>query len=196
MSDAPERVLADITRHLRERGFGFALVGGLAVSVRAEVRFTRDVDVAIAAPNDAAVEELARSLQGLGYRVVATVEHETRGRLATVRLQSGEGVAVDLLAASCGIEHEIVAQAGDVDFPGVGRIPVARVEGLLAMKVLAMTERRLQDRLDALSIVLTNPDLDVEAVRDALRVIAARGYHRNQDLLAKLDMVLTEARTS
>lgn len=41
-----ESVLGDIVRHLQRLGRPFALVGGLAVSLRAEPRFTRDVDLA------------------------------------------------------------------------------------------------------------------------------------------------------
>ena len=48
MSDATiEDALAHIASELRKRGQPFALVGGLGVSIRGEVRFTRDVDVAI-----------------------------------------------------------------------------------------------------------------------------------------------------
>jgi hypothetical protein len=36
----------------------FALVGGLAISVRGEVRFTRDVDIAVAVRDDADTEAL------------------------------------------------------------------------------------------------------------------------------------------
>lgn len=54
----PEIVLGDIVRHLRRLGRPFALVGGLAVSLRAEARFTRDVDLAIVAADDAEVERL------------------------------------------------------------------------------------------------------------------------------------------
>lgn len=193
MSDAPEEALADIGHRLRGYGIGFALVGGLAVSIRAEVRFTRDVDLAIAIPDDTSFEGLVRDLRGCGYNTVAVVEHETQGRLATVRLQSADGVAIDLIAASCGIEPDVVARATPVDFPGVGSIPVATPEDLLAMKVLAMTERRLQDRLDAVSLVLTNPDLDLAAVGNALRLITERGYHRDQHLPDKLAAVLVEA---
>jgi hypothetical protein len=191
--DAPEQALADIVRRLRQHGVGFALVGGLGVSVRAEVRFTRDVDVAIATPDDASLEALVRDLCTHGYETVALVEHEARGRLAAVRLQSAGGVAIDLIAASCGIEPQLVARATSVDFPGVGPIPVAVAEDLLVMKILAVTDRRLQDRLDAVSLVLSNPDLDLGAVRDALRLVTERGYDRGQDLLAKLAAVLAEA---
>jgi hypothetical protein len=49
-------------------------------------------------------------------------------RLSTVRLFSPQGVTVDLLFASSGIEAEIVARATDVDVPAVGTIRVARAE--------------------------------------------------------------------
>jgi hypothetical protein len=49
---APELALRGICAELTERGRNFALVGGLAVSIRAEVRFTRDVDIAVSVEND------------------------------------------------------------------------------------------------------------------------------------------------
>lgn len=194
MSEAPERTLADIARHLGELGIPFALVGGLAVSVRSEVRFTRDVDLAIAVATDAQVEALVRELRGVGYRPIALVEHESRGRLATVRLESSTGIVVDLLAASSGIEAEVVAHATRVRFADAGDIPVARPEELLALKLLAITESRLQDRIDGANLLLTNPSLDMAAVRQDLALIAERGYDRGQDLLAKLEALVAEAR--
>lgn len=56
--------LRDIVASLRRRDRRFALVGGLAVSVRAEVRFTRDVDIALVAQADDDVERLIRELRG------------------------------------------------------------------------------------------------------------------------------------
>jgi hypothetical protein len=48
------------------------------LSVRAEVRFTRDVDIAVAVGDDAEAEALVHGLGARGYGAVATVEHETR----------------------------------------------------------------------------------------------------------------------
>lgn len=190
---APEAVLAEIAGHLVRLGRPFALVGGLAVSLRAEVRFTRDVDLAIAATDDADVEQLVHTLRGVGYYPIATVEHRERLRLSTVRLASPAGVVVDLLAASSGIEAEVVARATPIDFGEIGAIPVARAEELLAMKVLSMTERRLQDRIDAVNLVLLNDALDLDVVRENLTEITRRGYHLDQDLLLKLGTVLEDA---
>jgi len=188
-----EAALAALARDLTSAKREFSLVGGLAVSVRAEVRFTRDVDVAVAVVDDADAEALVYALRSRGYRPVATVEHEVKKRLSTARLLSPHGVKVDLLFASSGIEAEIVAKSADVELPSVGRIRVARAEELLALKVLSMTRERAQDALDARRILECNPALDLASVRDDLALIRSRGFDRGQDLQAKLSALLGPA---
>ena len=97
---------------------------------------------------------------------------------------------VDLLFASSGLEPEIVSRASTFVFPGVGEIAVAEPEELLAMKVLSMTERRLQDRIDAQRLIACNPELDLERVRDNLQLITERGFDRGENLEAKLEALL------
>jgi hypothetical protein len=58
-----ESALRDIAADLQETGARFALVGGLAVSVRTEPRFTRDADLAVAVASDAEAEARVRELQ-------------------------------------------------------------------------------------------------------------------------------------
>lgn len=81
------------------------MVGGLAVSARGEPRFTRDIDLALAVADDAMAEARVRDLVGRGYRVLASIEQEATGRLATVRLEApgenAQGVVVDLLNPHC-----------------------------------------------------------------------------------------------
>lgn len=192
MTETIEGELRRIAGHLARLRRTFALVGGLAVSIRGEVRFTRDVDLAVALVSDAETESLVRDLRAVGYEVIAIVEHEIRARLSTVRLRSRAGIKVDLLAASTGIEQDIVAAATTVAIDGAGAIPVARPEDLLAMKILSMSERRPQDRMDARGLLLANPALDLRAVRDRLALIRERGFDRDQDLDAKLAAVLRD----
>jgi predicted nucleotidyltransferase len=182
--------LGDVAGHLRRLRRPFALVGGWAVSLRAEARFTRDVDLAVTAMADADVERLVQDLRPAGYAPVALVEHLERQRLSTVRLASPSGVVVDLLAASSGIEAEVVARATSIVLGDIGELPVARAEELIAMKVLSMSDRRPQDRVDAENLVRLCKGLDLDAVRANLAAITARGFHRDQDLTAKLDALL------
>ncbi len=192
----PEDALAHAARELRRQARRFALVNGIAVSLRAEERFTRDVDLAISVSSDAEFEALIYALTGAGYRALTTLEHETTGRLATVRTMSPSGFVVDLLAASCGIEHEIVEAATDVEMEVAGRVPVARSEDLLAMKLLSSRVGRERDWQDARSLVQTNPELDLDLVRARLGLITTRGYARKEDLAAKLEKLLVEVRTA
>ena len=192
-SEALFAALRRVLEDLRAEQRSCALVGGIGVSVRAEVRFTRDVDLAVAVEDDFDAEQLVSALRTHGYRAVATVEQAAVGRLSTVRLLSPSGIKVDLLFASSGIEHETVARASIVELPEVGQVPVAAPEELLAMKVLSMTERRLQDRIDAQRLLTRNPGLDLDRVRANLRMIQRRGYHREEKLLEKLDQVIAAA---
>lgn len=165
----------------------YALVGGLAVSARAEPRLTRDVDLAVAVETDALAEQLLRALLARGYRMTATIEQVGTGRLATARLTPREHsrLVVDLLFATCGIEHEIVDRAEDLEIlPGL-IVPVARSSDLIAMKVLARDDRqRPQDLDDIRALIAVMSPAEGRRVPAALKLIAKRGYGRGRDLLA------------
>lgn len=164
----------------------FALVGGLAVSVRAEPRLTRDADLAVAVVSDAEAEALILEFCSSGYEVVAVVEQEATGRLATARLTDSSRdlrTVTDLLFASCGIEPEIVAAAEVLSIlPGFS-LPVATLGHLIAMKLLARDDRRRPADADDLASLasLASPE-DWSAAEAAVELIVDRGYSRGRDL--------------
>jgi hypothetical protein len=148
-----EAALRQIAADLDRLGATWALVGGFAVSVRSEPRFTRDVDVAVAVSDDEVAEHTIRALLSAGYRLAATIEQETTGRLATAWLlppfAAGSEVVVDLLFASSGIEPEIAAAADRLDILPELTVPVATVGHLLVTKLLARNDdTRPQDAAD------------------------------------------------
>ncbi len=169
----------------------FALVGGLAVSVRTEPRFTRDADLAVAVASDAEAEALIHMLRVRGYGIEAIVEQDAVGRLATVRLVLSDeprAPVVDLLFASSGIESEVVASAEAVDLLPQLRMGVARTGHLIALKVLSRDDvRRPQDLVDLRALLrVASPD-ELTRARDAIGLIATRGYHRGRDLPAEME---------
>jgi hypothetical protein len=187
-----QKALIGIESDLRELGYPWALVGGLAVSVRSEPRTTRDLDVAVAVDNDREAERLITSLRSRGYVIETLLEQEVTGRLATVRLLApGEetgGVIVDLLFASSGAEPEIVASAERIEvLPGLV-VPVATLGHLMALKVLAARTKDLAD-MEALLAEATTKDID--EARTLLRLITNRGCARNQDLLSAFAKLLS-----
>ena len=171
----------------------FALVGGLAVSVRVEPRFTRDIDLAVAVAGDAEAEALVSALATEGWRVSAVVEQEVVDRLAAVRLDVPHDVdtaaVVDLLFASSGIESELVRDAEVLEvLPGV-TLPVACVAHLIVLKVLARSPERLQDDADLVALFDVATDEDLRVARDLAQLVVERGYHRGRDLVAELQSV-------
>lgn len=181
--------LARADRTMRKLGARYAVIGGLAVAERAEPRFTKDADLAVAVRNDEEAESLVFALQREGYHVFALLEQEVTGRLATVRLQPDDGsvYVLDLLFASSGIEPEVVA-AADLRtlVPGL-TVPVATVGHLIVLKLLARDDRRRPndaDDLRALREVAVEADW-AEAER-AAALVHERGFDRGRDLLAAL----------
>lgn len=181
-----EAALRAIGAELNQQGRSWALVGGLAVSARAEPRFTRDIDLALAVADDADAEALVHALVARGYRVMASLEQESVGRLATVRLEAPgegpEGVVVDLLFASSGVEAEVVEAADVLEvFPGLS-IGVARGGHLLALKVLSKGPRRPQDAVDIAALLRRADAADLEEARVLCNLVVRRGFARGRDL--------------
>lgn len=140
----------------------WALVGGVAVGMRAEPRNTRDVDVCVAVGSDEEAEALVYSLTALGYRQGTVIEQTAAGRLATVRLhppgQGPRGVLVDLLFVSSGIESEVVDAAERLELIPNLIVPVASLGHLIALKVLARDDRRRPQDIIDLKALLTVAD--------------------------------------
>ena len=185
---ALRRIASDLQRHHRL----WALVGGFAVSARAEPRFTRDIDAAVMVENDADAEGLVRALIADGYELLAAVEQDETGRLATVRLSSPPGgeVVVDLLFASSGIEPEIARSAEPTEIvPGL-TLPIATTGHLIALKLLARDDQsRPQDLTDLRALRAVATPEDLAAAERAARLISSRGFNRGRDLTAALKEV-------
>lgn len=195
-----DQLTAALTRlrvDLDATGVAWALIGGLAVSVRAEPRTTRDVDVAVATADDDGAEALVRRLFDRGYRLVGHLERTDRARLAAVRLTPPHsdvlGIVVDLLFASSGIEAEIARTAEVLEIvPGL-RVPVATTGYLIALKVLASAPDRPQDLGDARSLLLRAPSSEIRRAKDAIDLIVRRGFERGKDLRSELESLLEAA---
>lgn len=195
-----EKLAQEVLDHLEMLGYSAALVGGLAVGVRAQPRTTLDIDFAVAVGADDEAEAIALDLQRQGYELFDVVEQTATGRLATARFRIARGASgrrdlVDLLFASSGIEPEIVAAADHLEILPKVTMPVAQRGHLLALKVLAHDEqRRPQDRIDIMALLAAATEADLRMARDAVGLIAARGYHRGKDLPAELSAFIQRAR--
>lgn len=196
------RALSQLDSDLRALGRDWALVGGLAVSARSEPRTTRDVDVVLAVATDAEGEGIIADLLSRGYGVEGQLEHTESNRLAGMRLISPsepeDGLVVDLLFASSGIEREIVEAAEDLEILIGWSVPVARTGHLIALKVLSYRpdypEQRPMDLHDALALLAAADDGELQRAREGLSLISERGFDRGKDLEAELDRLVASSR--
>lgn len=177
---------ADVLGLVESHGRRGCLIGGLAVSARSNPRFTLDVDLAVAVVDDEAAEELARSLARDGLRLETIVEQEAMGRLAMVRMSSPQGVSIDILVASSGIESEIVRASETLEVvPGI-TIPVAAVGHLIALKLLSVAPGRETDSADLRGLAAVADDVEWARAADGVTMIAERGFARGRDLIVDL----------
>jgi hypothetical protein len=147
--------------------------------------------------DDHDAESLVRDLGVRGWRVVTAVEQDAAGRLATVRLvlagDDVRGAVADLLFASSGIEPEIVETAEPIEVVPGFTAPVATAPYLIALKVLARDDRtRPQDRLDLAALLQRADATTLEQARQALVLVARRGFDRGRALLSALDSAIAE----
>lgn len=184
-----QRALIELEADLRALDVDWALIGGLAVAVRAEPRQTRDLDIAVAVQDDGEAEHLFRDLVSRGYRQFQNpLEQEDVGRLATIRLESlAAGVVIDVMCASSGVESEIVAAADLVELFDEFSAPVARTGHLLALKALAGREI---DHFDFRNLLAESTERDVALARETVELIERRGYSRAKPLRGELERLL------
>lgn len=189
-----QQALVQLAADLESLDVRWALVGGLALAAHVEARTTRDLDIAVSVRSDREAEELVRALRARGYLEHTLIEQEETGRLATVRFaapgEGPDGLVVDLLFASSGLEPEIVAEAVTLEVLPALRIPVIRVGHFIAVKVLAARPRDLED----VELLLTIADeKERDRAQAGAELIATRGYARGKDLPAELAGLVADA---
>jgi hypothetical protein len=136
-----DTILAQAAADLQAIGARWAVIGGLAVAIRAEPRFTKDVDLAVAVVDDREAEDLVNRMQVRGYALASLVEQDYVNPLATARLVrpvvGTSSAFIGLLFANSGIEEEVVRRADRLEvLPGIF-MPVASIGHLIALKALA-----------------------------------------------------------
>jgi predicted nucleotidyltransferase len=171
---------------LRQENVKGCIVGGLAVSARCEPRFTRDVDIAVVVDTDEHAEALIHALASHGLRMAGLVEQEAVGRLAMARLSTEDGLSVDLLIASSGIETEVVTNAEILEVVQGVLLPVARTGHLIALKLLSVAPGRETDAGDLRNLAAVATEDEWNLASEAVAQIQERGFARGRQLDAEL----------
>jgi hypothetical protein len=154
----PQQLDADtILRTLLDHQVGFVVIGGLAVAAHGFPRATKDIDI-VPAPESENRQRLYEALRVLDAEPLEIGDFradELPVPFAPDGLEEGGNWAlrtsagrVDVLQWVPGVDQgyeRLRAQALDVELPGVGRVPFAGYDDLVAMKRAA---GRAQDERD------------------------------------------------
>jgi hypothetical protein len=181
LNDPLQITLADAVELLKRHQISYALVGGMAASLRGQPRVTADVDMVILADVSQALS-LAGTLEASKFQPLFADVAEVVERSFILPLRHrATSVKLDLALGLSGFEQQAVARAEALEVAG-STVFVVTAEDLLIMKVLA---GRPQDEKDARAIVTAQErHLDWDYCH---AVAKALGEALGQDLVRSLN---------
>lgn len=151
--------LSRLSRCLDSLGLQYAVIGGVAVIMRGYLRATADVD-AVALDLDDRLDELAANLGQFGLHLRDSNLGQTRLR-RVVLIEAAGGTGIDLAMGVIPFEVNLTNRAQAMDVGTGQEVPIASVEDLLVMKLIALRDR---DKDDVMRLMELYPDIDREAI--------------------------------
>jgi hypothetical protein len=166
--ELPVAPLPDLVRWWESQQAQGLVIGGLAVSLLARPRVTRDVEAMVLLPEDRWAAFLdAGAAFGFVPRLPDALAFAREARVLLLRHQP-TGIDVDVALGSLPFEEEAVARAATMQVGGVP-VPLPTPEDLVIMKAVAHRDRDLMD-IDGLWAA--HPTLDVGHVLRWVRAFA------------------------
>lgn len=178
-------VLAELRACFDSLGVRWYLFGAQAAIYHGVVRLTADVDVTIL-PEPHSTPELVSALQANGFRlrVTGTDNFVARTRVLPF-VHTATRLPVDVVLGGPGIEELFLQRAEIREIQGV-EVPIATVEDLVTMKILA---GRPKDLDDAEGMLRARADaIDLRHVRRTLGLLEEA--LSQSDLLPELEQLL------
>lgn len=140
-------LLAALTSELDRRALRFMLIGGQAVLLHGQARFTADVDITLDA-GPAALDDLRAACEALHLTPVAPgsedLEAFVRRTFVLPARHAATGMRVDFIFSTTPYETEAVARAQRVPVSGTP-VPFATAEDLVIHKLFAGRARDTDD---------------------------------------------------
>lgn len=154
---------------IRAEGVPGVIIGGVAVSLLAKARFTKDVDAFVLLENRSWEQFLNRG-KGYGFmpRVPDYFDFAREARVLLLRHELSN-IDADISLGALPFEQETVQRALIVKKAGLC-IPIPTPEDLIILKGVA---HRDQDQIDIGSILDAHPNTDLRRVRRWLRDFAS-----------------------
>ena len=184
----PETTLGALIDWLKSEGVSGLIIGGVAASLLARPRFTRDIDALILLEEDLWEKFLdAGERFGFAPRIDNPAGFAHRSRVFLVR-HKPTGIDIDIALAGLPFEKESIKQTR---WRKIGNLslPLPTPENLIIMKAIA---HRPQDMEDIRALVGANPKLDLRRIRRLVKQFSTA--LDAPDILADLEKLLRGTR--
>ena len=150
-----ERLLARTARALDAAGIPYMVIGGQAVLLYGEPRFTKDIDVTLGVSLDR-LDDVVAMAESAGFELLVDPQTFTRETMVLPCQEPESGIRLDLVLSHSAYEQQALARARIVETGGES-VRFASPEDLIVHKVVAGRPRDLED---VRMILLKNPDVD------------------------------------
>ena len=176
-----EFAVREIHQLLADLRLPYAIIGGTAVQVWGEPRFTQDLDLTILAPTESFPETIGHLLARLNPRIPNADEFARRNRVLLV--QTSNGYPVDISFGMPGYEEEVMSRAIEYEiFAGVA-VRICSAEDLIVHKAIA---GRGQDVRDIENVIARQGTrLDTDYIRQWIGVFAE--LLENSDVIQRFE---------
>ena len=191
MSSHIGEVLAALGTCFDSLGVRWYLFGAQAAIFHGVARLTADVDVTVL-PELHSTGRLASVMEANGFRlrVTATDDFVARTRVLPF-VHSATRLPVDVVLAGPGIEEQFLDRAEFHVLEGV-RVPIATVEDLVTMKILAGRPKDLDDAKGMLRA--RSEEIDLDHVRRMLQLLEEA--LSQSDLIPQLEQLIRREKRS
>lgn len=161
------RVAEDAQKLCETKGWGFCIIGGLALQVWGESRITMDVDITLLTGFGEEEEFIEPLLEKFTARIPDARRFALRNRVLLIESENGIGIDVSLGAFD--FEVEMIERSVYEEFLPDVKLRICTAEDLIIMKSFAA---RPKDWLDVESILIRQTGLDWDHIFRQLRPLA------------------------
>ncbi len=144
MTDALQTTLRDLADWLRSESIPFAVIGGIAVSVRGEPRFTADVELVIGIDVNQALQLVERLPNSPFRPLFDGINEVIQTAFLMPLVHAVTGIRADVAIGLSGFELQAISRVTPAEM-GDFNVPVVTSEDLILMKLLASRSRDLED---------------------------------------------------
>ena len=163
------KLIADLAQALDQASIPYVVIGGQAVLIHGEPRFTRDIDVTLGIGPESLPDVLV-ALSRLGWSALPQDPREFVSQTMVLPCEDrSSGIRIDFIFGLTAFETATIDRAVLVDMEGTP-VKFAGAEDLVVHKMIAGRPRDLED---VVGIVAKNPSLDTTRIITTLREFEA-----------------------